>query len=139
MSACAVNLGRNARIKLDTTTIARMTSLDVTINNSTIDITSFGDTWMKFCVGMQAWTATITGHLDLDDASQSTLVAAAESADLVTNLRFYIDATNYFASDLVTDSEAGMFIDSYNFTADNNSVVSFSMSVTGNGPLTRFP
>jgi len=136
---CPVNLGRNARIKLGTVTIARMTSMDVNINNSTIDITSFGDDWMKFCLGMQAWTATITGHLDLDDASQSTLVAAAENGTLITNLRFYIDSTNYFASNLIEDSEAGLYIDTYNFTADNNSVVSFSMSVTGNGPLSRYP
>jgi len=136
---CPVNLGRNARIKLDTTTIARMTSMDVTIANETIDITSFGDGWAKFCRGMQSWTATINGHLDLDDASQSTLVDAAEDGTLVTNLRFYIDSTNYFASDIVTDDEAGLYIDSYNFTADNNSVVSFTMSVTGNGPLKRYP
>jgi len=136
---CPVNLGRNARIKLDTTTIGRMTSMDVTINNETIDITSFGDAWAKFCRGMQSWTATISGFLDLDDVSQSTLVAAAESGTLVTNLRFYIDSTNYFASDLITDSEAGLYIDSYNFTADNNSVVAFTMSVTGNGPIARYP
>ena len=137
--SCPVNLGRNARIKLDEVTIARMTSMDVNINNSTIDITSFGDNWMKFCLGMQAWTATITGHLDLDDVSQATLVDAAENGTLINNLRFYIDSTNYFAANLVEDAEAGLYIDSYNFTADNNSVVSFSMSVTGNGPLTRFP
>ena len=135
---CPVNLGRNARIKLDNITIARMTSFDVTINNDTIDITSFGDEWAKFCRGMQSWTGTITGHLDLDDPSQSTLVDAAEGGTLVDNLRFYIDSTTYFASDLVTDPEAGLYIDSYNFTADNNSVVSFSMSLTGNGPFKRF-
>jgi predicted secreted protein len=137
--SCPVNLGRNARIKLDTTTIARMTSMDVTINNETIDITSFGDEWMKFCRGMQSWTATITGHLDLDDASQSTLVDAAENGTLINNLRFYIDSTNYFASNVVADTEAGLYIDNYNFTADNNSVVSFNMSVTGNGPIARYP
>jgi len=137
--ACPVNLGRNARIKLNTTTIARMTSFDVTINNATLDITSFGDEWAKFCRGMQSWTGSITGHLDLDDASQGTLVAAAEGGTLIDNLRFYIDSTTYFASDLVADPEAGLYIDSYNFTSDNNSVVSFSMSVTGNGPIARYP
>lgn len=139
MANCPVNLGRNARIKLGGTVIARMTSMDVTINNDTIDITSFGDEWMKFCRGMQSWTATVNGHLDLGDASQSTLETAARAGTLVNNLQFFIDATNYFASDIVTDTEAGMFIDSYNFTGDNNSVVSFSMSVTGSGPLTRYP
>ena len=137
--SCPVNLGRNARIKLGTVTIARMTSMDVTISNDTIDITSFGDEWAKFCRGMQSWTASIAGHLDLDDVSQAALVDAAEGGTLINDLRFYIDSTTYFASDLVTDAEAGLYIDSYNFTADNNSVVSFTMSVTGNGPFKRFP
>ena len=136
---CPVSLGRNARIKLGTTTIARMTSLDVTYNNAMVDITSFGDAAAKFCRGMQSWVATVGGHLDLADASQSTLVDAAEDGTLVQDLRFYIDSTNYFASDIVTDDEAGMYIDTYNFTGDNNSVVSFTMSVTGNGPLKRYP
>ena len=137
--SCPVNLGRNARIKLDQEVVARMTSMDVTINNETIDITAFGDEWAKFCRGMQSWTATVNGHLDLDDAFQSTLVDAAEDGTLVDNLRFYTDSTTYFTSDVVTDTEAGCYIDSFNFTADNNSVVSFSMSVTGSGPLKRYP
>jgi predicted secreted protein len=116
-----------------------MTAMDVTIENETLDITSFGDEWSKFCRGMQSWTATINGHLDLDDASQATLVDAAEGGTLINNLRFYIDSTTYFASDLVADPEAGLYIDSYNFTADNNSIVSFTMSVTGNGPIKRYP
>ena len=88
---------------------------------------------------MQSWTASIGGHLDLDDASQATLVEAAEGGTLINNLRFYVDSTTYFASDLVEDSEAGLYIDSYNVTSDNNSVVSFTMSVTGNGPFKRYP
>ena len=136
---CPVNLGRNARIKLDNEVIARMTSMDVTIENDTIDITSFGDEWAKFCRGMQSWTASIGGHLDLDDTEQLALVAAAEAGTLINNMRFYIDSTTYFASDVVADDEAGLYIDSYNFTADNNSVVSFTMSVTGNGPIARYP
>ena len=137
--SCPVKLGRDSRIKLDEVTIARMTSFDFTIENETLDITSFGDTWNKFCRGMQSWTASIGGHLDLDDASQATLVEAAEGGTLINNLRFYVDSTTYFASDLVEDSEAGLYIDSYNVTSDNNSVVSFTMSVTGNGPFKRYP
>ena len=136
---CPVSLGRNARIKLDEVVIAKMKSFDLTINNGTIDITSFGDQWAKFCVGMRSWTATITGSLDLDDVSQSTLLDANESGDALTNLRFYVDTTSYYACDLITDPEAGIIIDSYGVTADNESVVSFTMSVTGSGPLKRYP
>ncbi len=136
---CPVSLGRNARIKLDTTVIGRMTAFNLTISNDLIDITSFGDESAKFCRGMKAWTATIDGHLDLDDVSQATLVDAANNGTLISDLRFYLDSTNYYASDLVEDSEAGVYIDSYNPGTDNNSVVSFSMNVTGNGPIARYP
>ena len=137
--SCPVNLGRNARIKLDTTNVGRMTSMDFTNTNEMIDITSFGDESAKFCRGMKAWTATISGHLDLADVPQAELVDASLAGTLVDNLRLYIDATNYFASDVITDSEAGMYIDSYNWSTDNNSVVSFTMNITGNGPIARYP
>jgi hypothetical protein len=116
-----------------------MTSFDVTYNNETIDITSFGDESAKFCRGMQSWVANVAGHLDVDDPQQAALVDAAEEGTMLDNLRFYVDGTSYFTVDLVADSEAGCIIDSYNFTADNNSVVSFTMSVTGSGPLKRYP
>lgn len=133
----AVKLGRNARIKLDNTTIARMTSFEITHNSQTIDITSFGDRFSKFASGMLSWTGTITGHMDLDDASQSTLDTAARAGNTIANMRFYIDATTWFQCDTATDAEANLIIDSYSFNTDNNSVVSFTMSVTGSGGLSR--
>lgn len=135
----AVKLGRNSRIKLGTTVIARMRSFEININNEMIDITSFGDEWAKFARGMQSWTASVEGHLDLDDASQLTLVTAAEDGTILQNLRFYIDSTTYFAVDLVEDSEAGCFVDTYTPTSDNNNTVQFTMAVTGSGPLKRYP
>jgi predicted secreted protein len=135
----SVKLGRNSRIKLGTTTIARMTSFELSINNEMIDITSFGDGWAKFARGMQSWTASVDGHLDLDDASQSTLIDAAEDGTILQNLRFYIDGTTYFTVDIIEDSEAGCFVESWTPTSDNNSTVTFTMSVTGSGPLKRYP
>jgi predicted secreted protein len=135
----SVILGRNSRIKLGTTTIAKMTTFELAINNEMIDITSFGDEWAKFARGMQSWTASVSGHIDLDDASQSTLVDAAEDGTILTNLRFYIDSTTYFAVNLVEDADAGCFVNSYTPTSDNNSTVKFTMAVTGSGPLQRYP
>jgi len=135
---CPVKLGRESRIKLDGVVVARMTSFDITISNDTLDITSFGDEWTKFCRGMQSWTGSVSGHLDLDNTEQAAFVAAAENGTLVDGLSFWVDSTTYFASDLVTDPEAGLYIDSYNVTSDNNSIVSFTMSLTGNGPFKRF-
>ncbi len=136
--SCPVKLGRESRIKLDGVVVARMTSFDISISNDMVDITSFGDEWNKFCRGMQGWTGSVAGHLDLDNTEQAAFVAAAENGTLVSGLTFWVDSTTYFASDLVADSEAGLYIDTYNVTTDNNSIVSFTMNLTGNGPLARY-
>lgn len=135
----AVKLGRNARIKLGTVEVARMTSMTLNRSNETIDITSFGDQDTKFKRGMRSWTISVAGHLDLDDASQKSLVDAAEEGAEVTDLRLYIDSTSYYYIDTVTDAEAAAFVDSYSWNTDNNSVVSFDMSFTVSGPLARYP
>lgn len=130
-------LGRNSRIKLGTNNIAKMRTLSVTIGNETIDITSFGDEWAKFARGMQSWTASISGMMDLDDAYAIQFLEAAENGTELTNLRFYMDSTNYYYIDVVSDVDASCFVDSVNITSDNNSVVSFDATITGNGPIAR--
>jgi len=130
-------LGRNSRIKLGTNTIAKMRTLSVTIGNETIDITSFGDTWAKFARGMQSWTASISGMMDLEDAYAIQFLEAAENGTELPTLRFYMDSTNYYYIDTVTDPDASCFVDSVTITSDNNSVVSFDGTITGNGPIAR--
>jgi len=130
-------LGRNSRIKLGTNTIAKMRTLSVTIGNETIDITSFGDTWAKFARGMQSWTAAISGMMDLDDAYAVQFLEAAENGTELATLRFYMDSTSYYYIDTVTDPDASCFVDSVTITSDNNSVVSFDATITGNGPIAR--
>jgi predicted secreted protein len=131
-------LGRLSRIKLGTTDIAKMRTLSVTIGNETIDITSFGDEWAKFARGMQSWTAAISGMMDLDNAQALLFLQAAENGTELTTLRFYMDSTNYYYIDTVEDSDASCFVDSLTITSDNNSVVSFDATITGNGPIARY-
>lgn len=130
-------LGRNSRIKLGTNTIAKMRTLSVTIGNETIDITSFGDVWAKFARGMQNWTASISGMMDLDDTYALQFLQAAEDGTELTDLRFYMDSTNYYYIDTVTDTDASCIVDSLTITSDNNSVVAFDATITGNGPIAR--
>jgi len=131
----SVKLGRLARIKLGTDVIAKMTSMSVSFGTETIDITSFGDAWAKFAVGMKSWSASIAGFYDKSDTYQQTLLEAAEDAEELTDIRFYIDSTAYYKVDVITDTEASCIINSLTVNADNNSVVSFDMSITGSGPI----
>jgi len=132
----ATKLGRNARIAIDNTIVARMTSMSVSYGRVVIDITSFGDVLAKFKSGMGSWKASFAGHLDVDDANQQLLVQSAEEGTELQTLEFWIDSTSYYTMDIDEDPEAAAFIDTYEWTTDNNSVVSFTMSVTGSGPLT---
>ena len=132
----AVLLGRNSRIKLNSVTIAKMTSMSVTIGNETIDITSFGDVFATFAIGMRNWSASISGFYDKDDASQNTLRSANENAEVNQDIEFWIDSTSYYDITVVDGTYDGAIIDSFTITSDNNSVVAFEMSITGSGQLT---
>ena len=132
----ATKLGRNARLRIDGTTVARMTSMSISYGREVIDITSFGDVLAKFRSGMGNWKGSFAGHLDVDDANQQLLVQSAEEGTELQNVEWWMDATSYYTMDIAEDPEAACFIDTYEWTTDNNSVVSFTMSVTGSGPLT---
>jgi len=112
-----------------------MISFNLTINNETIDAITFDTDWVKAIDGIQSWSATIDGFMDIDSTAQNVIRLAAEGHTMLTDLEFYVNATNYYTSDTVTDTEAGCYIESYNVTADNGSLVAFSMSVKGNGPI----
>jgi len=86
---------------------------------------------------MQSWTAAISGMMDLDDAYAVQFLEAAENGTELATLRFYMDSTSYYYIDTVTDPDASCFVDSVTITSDNNSVVSFDATITGNGPIAR--
>jgi len=130
-----IKLGRNSRIKLNGITVARMKSFNLSENNETLDVTSFGDTHLKYERGMQSWTASISGHLDVADASQATLRTAARAGTKLSTIEFFVDTTGYYYCDTVVDPEATTIISSYTRNAEHNGIVSFDMEVTGSGPL----
>ena len=131
----AVLLGRNSRIKLDGTIVAKMTSMSVTIGNETIDITSFGDVFATSAIGMRNWSASISGFYDKTSAGQNSLREANENATVLQSLEFWIDAVSFYNIIVVDADYDGAIIDSFTITSDNNSVVGFEMSITGSGQL----
>jgi len=126
----AETLGLDARIKLATTVVARMRSWNLTVNGEMIDVTEFGDEWINNVGGIRSWSASIEGMVDLAEAQQDTLRAAALAGTKLTTLRFYIDGTEYYLGDC--------YISSYTITAENKSVVSFTMTITGAGTLAAY-
>jgi len=123
----AETLGVNARIKIATTVVARMRSWNLTVNGEMIDISEFGDEWINNAMGMKSWSASIEGMVDLADTQQDTLRTAATAGTKLTTLRFYVDGTEYYLGDC--------YITSYTVTAENKSVVTFTMTLTGSSSL----
>jgi hypothetical protein len=134
----SVKLGKNASIKKGSTTIALMTNFSVSINSTFVDATSFLDDFEQPIEVNKNWNATVSGYFDPTDTGQASIESLAVSGGSIDDLRFYIDATNYFACDTARDPDAAVYIESFNPTADKAGIVAFTANIKGVGPVKRF-
>jgi len=135
---CDVNLGKNTKMTIGTEQVARINTMSITVNASNVDITELGDDWMKHCVTMLDWNASIEGYMDLSDTEQNTLHSIALSGGMLpNNIRFYDDETNYWTPDTATDAEAKASVETYTWNSDPQGIVTINMSIKGNGPIWR--
>lgn len=141
-----IKLGKGARVKLDTTDIAEVTSFSPSLSMETVDAKAYGDDYAKPIVTGRAFTCSIEGHLDPDDASQSTFLTEALSATdtvdpkntcKVDTLKFYEDSTNYWAPDTATDADAHFVMTSFSWTPDLSGLIAFSAEIQAYGPVYR--
>jgi len=131
----ALLAGKNATIKIGSNVVANMVSYSFVINNETIDAPVFDSDWVKSIGGIQSWSCSISGFLDLDSTANISFRTAAESHTMLTDLGLYVDATHFYSPDTSTDAEAGCWIEGLTIGADNNSIVSFEATIKGNGPV----
>jgi len=129
-------MGRYASIKKGTTLIQNLGRWTLDIKMDEIDVSVFGTVWGKTIPGMQKWTATIEGFYDPGDTNgQKALHDAALAATKLTDVRFYIDSTSYWACNLTGDSNAGAYITGINVNHDKAGVAAITMNVVGYGSL----
>jgi hypothetical protein len=96
----------------------------------------FGTIWGKKVPGMQDWSATIEGFYDpADTDGQDVLQDAALAATKLTDLRFYIDNTSYWAPDQAADSANGAFITGLNVAHDKAGVAALTINLVGYGAI----
>lgn len=131
----ATLIGRNANVKIGSTAIAEMSSWDLEISADAIIEPVFGDTWAKVHgLGPTGWTATVAGLLDITDANgQTVLRNATISGTLITTIRFYVDATNYYTS--ASGNGYGCYITSHAPAVAQGDVARVSYSIQGSGPI----
>jgi len=129
--------GRNAKVMKGSTTLSEMGTWGINITIDAIDTTSFGSTWKKTDRGMTGWEGTASGYLDKADTSgQVALETAAFSGTLVTDLKFYIDTSTYYAPS-ASSADAGVYLTGYNIGQDKAGVATVEFTFSGVGILKK--
>jgi hypothetical protein len=129
-------MGRYAAVKIDTVLVENLGRWTLDIRMDEIDVSVFGTVWGKMIPGMQKWTATLEGFYDpADTTGQAVLEAAALAATKLTNIRFYIDSTSYWAPDQVGDSANGAYISGISVNHDKAGVAALTMNMIGFGKI----
>lgn len=135
----AVIHGKDAVCKYGTagsgTTIDYIDSWSITTTLDTADSSRQEQEWKEVIPGMASWTATLTGHLLLSEASQlaifQALIAATPGTKLTggTALAFHINATNHYSGD--------SYITTFTVNSQLGDRVNFTIGVQGTGVLTQ--
>jgi len=131
----AVLLGRTVTIKKNDVTIAKVTSGSFSGSAGTIDLTSLGDQWNKFGVGMNEYSIDMTILTVSDNTEQNAIRDAWIAKTELTDITINLDSTTIIECDIDTDSEASMIVSSWALTIDNGSAVEQAVTLTGNGPI----
>lgn len=133
----ATMLGKNAKITTASGTVTETINWSLDIGGSAIEQATMGnDGWNTVHgLGVNSYSGSASLLFDKDDASQDLLRAAMLAGTKLTDVKFYIDATNYFTPDTATRAAAGLYIESYAVSADTEAVVGFDMTFKGSGPI----
>ena len=135
----SVYTGRDATIKIGTTTLSDMTDYSFTIDAPLVEATVFGTSWCRIGgQGVKTATGSMSGLLNVADTDgQNVIESACISGTMINNFRLYPDATNYWTSDTATDAEAGCYFSNYSSAAAPNDMVSMSCDFKFHGPVIR--
>jgi Predicted secreted protein len=112
------------------TKVAEITTWSLDVSADAIDVTSFdSDGWQENLPGLKSWSGSAEGNwkVNTDTQGQKALQDAWLNGTLI-QVQFRINDTNYYAGQaLVT----GLSIE-----APVDDKISFSVDLTGSGPLT---
>ena len=123
--------GNAGIVKIGANAIAELTSFSVTETEGTVEDTALGDTAHTYLAdGMQAWTASVSGHYYDGDTTGQALVVAGASLSLVFHPRgTSTGAPTLSGTGLVTSVQIG--------EVAQGAVIPFTAQVQGTGALTR--
>lgn len=132
----AIKKGRALTLTFDGTKIGNITSISLSVDGETIQVTDFdsGD-WNSYLAGQKDWTMEVSvNHNPEDDAQQDAVEQAMFSSGRAGTVDFGPETPttgdiNYTGDAILTN----LSVDA----SDANEVVAGSYSIQGNGALTR--
>lgn len=149
--------GRYASVKFSTSTaetpiirpntLTYMASWDLAISLDTMDATYFGSVWKSNMVGMQGYSGSVTGFIDVttQTSQHNALIDCAIEGFLIRNLWLHEGQTssgNFWAPNSYStyggvcySGDNGMYISNLKIGASKDAINSLSFDFVGNGSL----
>jgi hypothetical protein len=130
-------IGRYAKVTIGDDTIANIASYTLNESADELDASVFGSGgWGGTMPGQQKWKSSINGFLDPDDTTGQVAIKTAKRAgNKITDIRFYLDNTDYSCPDLTNDSDAGAYITAFEISPAVNNLIPVRFDVVGVGPV----
>lgn len=130
-----VKIGRNCKITLGSTKILGMGTWQMSgVNTDLLDKTEFGDTWKQYVLGLlDGGEITFNGLYDpTDSEGQTALRTANEAGTELTDLRFWVDNTSYWAP-ATTNPTSHLLISQWQVSVDKAGLAqsSFTAKIAG--------
>jgi len=130
------NYGKDASIKLGTSEVIQCRSWNMPIAASEYEASCLGDDWEKGIPVINNWSATLEAIFDPADTNgQLALQTAALANTKITNLKLYINGTNYWSPDTTADTSAGAYIFGMRVQQARAGVAIVEFSLKGFGPI----
>lgn len=108
--------------------VGEVKSFTLNINSDLIETSTIGETWKQSIAGLKGWDVSIECNYDPANGAQADLIEGAS-----------VDMVLYPAGNVATRQKftGTGIVASVSIPVESTSVVSYSVTVTGNGALTR--
>jgi len=124
----AVLAGQAGKVTIVGDSVLEMDSWTLNFGPNLVKSHSFGDSWEESTKTIKRWSATCTGRFDDTDTNGALALGTdALNGDMVTDIRFYVDGTNYWAGNAFVE---------FSPSASVEGLVELSVTFTGTGALT---
>lgn len=129
----AYHSGNSGVIKAVTSTgtpaaTGEVKSFGLNINADRVEVSSIGDTWKGSITGLKSWEVSLTANYDPADAAQ---------ADLIEGATVDLELLPSGATSGYEKFTGTAYVNSVSIGVSENEAVSYEVTLTGDGALTR--